>query len=271
MTTPAIPRPPRSRPWFEARVPRARGDFTWVYLWGAPLRITHWLAALSLVALVVTGLYIGRPYFMTSGEASSHFLMGRFRFAHFLAATVLVMAGIVRVYWMFVGNKFERWPALFPFTRTNLKNMMAVLKTYFTMEPEKQPHFVGHNPLAQVAYTTIYAATTVMVVTGFTLYGQANPGGFFHTVFAWVPPLLGGLQGTRLVHHAITWLYPIFFCIHVYLAIRADYIERAGGVSSILTGGRFVESHEKFEDCDLTDHPSVPWHTGEFPWAKGPR
>jgi Ni/Fe-hydrogenase 1 B-type cytochrome subunit len=105
-----------------------------------------------------------------------------------------------------------------------------------------------------------------MIVTGFALYGQSNPGGFFYTVFAWVPAVLGGLQNVRLVHHAITWYYPIFIALHVYLAIRADYIERAGGVSSILTGGRFVESHEKFEDFDLGDRPSVPWHTGEHPW-----
>ena len=75
---------------------RERGNFTWVYVWGAPLRAMHWIAALCLVSLIVTGFYIGGPYFMTSGEASSHFLMGRVRFIHFVAAAVLVMTGIVR-------------------------------------------------------------------------------------------------------------------------------------------------------------------------------
>ena len=36
----------------------------------------HWIAAACVVVLMVTGFYIGRPYFMTSGEASAHFLMG---------------------------------------------------------------------------------------------------------------------------------------------------------------------------------------------------
>src|SRR5678816_1973770 len=81
-------------------ISRERGRFTWVYIWGAPLRAMHWIAALCVVVLIVTGLFIGRPYFMTSGEASSHFLMGRVRFVHFATPSVLVMTGIVLVYWL---------------------------------------------------------------------------------------------------------------------------------------------------------------------------
>lgn len=268
MTT-GTPRPPARLPLFDTRLPRTRGDFTWIYLWGAPLRVSHWLAAVSLVVLFGTGLFISFPMWVTSGEASSHFLMARFRFVHFLAATVIVFAGIIRVYWMFAGNQFERWAALWPFTRKNAGHMWTMLKSYATLNADIQPHFVGHNPLAQVAYTAIYIGTTIMMITGFTLYGQANPGGFFFTVFQWVPGLVGGLQGVRVIHHTVAWLYPIFFSFHIYLAIRADYMERAGVVSSMLTGGRFVTSHEKFEDCDLGDQPSVPWHTGEHPvWIK---
>src|SRR5512138_2316634 len=79
---------------------RERGNFTWVYLWSAPLRAMHWIAVLSVATLIVTGFYVGRPYVTTSGEASSHFLMGKMRFLHFTAAAVLVMTGIVRVYWL---------------------------------------------------------------------------------------------------------------------------------------------------------------------------
>jgi Ni/Fe-hydrogenase 1 B-type cytochrome subunit len=270
MTT-GTPRPPGRLPWFEVRLPRARGDITWIYVWGAPLRFSHWLSAVTLLVLFVTGLFISFPMWVTSGEASSHFLMGRFRFVHYTAAAFLVFGGIIRVYWMFAGNQFERWSALFPFTRQNVRHMVAMLKSYVTLDADLQPHFVGRNPLAQVAYTTIYVLTTIMIVTGFAMYGQSNPGGFFHTLFGWVPPLVGGLQHVRLLHHSIAWFYPIFFFAHIYLAIRSDYLERAGVVSSMLTGGRFVASHEKFEDCDLGDQPAAPWHTGEHPvWIKEP-
>ncbi len=247
---------------------RERGNFTWVYLWGAPLRAMHWIAAVCIVVLVVTGFYIGRPYFMTTGEASANYLMGWMRFIHFVAAAVLVMTGIVRVYWLFAGNQFERLPALFPVSRRNVENIVRTGIAYATFNPSRQPQYVGHNPLQQLSYTGMYILTAVMVVTGFTLYGQSNPGGLIFSAFAWVPPLLGGLQGVRLVHHVLTWGFIIFIVMHVYFAVRSDYVERAGVVSSIITGGRYVPADEQYEDFDVSGVPSTPWPTHEYPVPK---
>jgi len=242
---------------------RERGNFSWVYIWGAPLRAMHWIAALCIIVLIVTGFYIGRPYFMTTGAASDHFLMGWVRLAHFMAAAVIVMTGIVRVYWLFAGDKFERFPALFPVTPKNLRNLLRVLIAYVTLRPDKQPNFVGHNPLQQFSYTGVYLLATVMVVTGFTLYGQSNPGGLIFRAFAWVPPLLGGLQHVRLLHHALTWGFILFIMMHVYFALRSDYIERGGGVSSIITGGRYINTDESYVDYDIRTVPAQPWPTEE--------
>jgi Ni/Fe-hydrogenase 1 B-type cytochrome subunit len=247
---------------------RQQGNFTWVYLWGAPLRAMHWVAAACIITLVVTGFYIGRPYFMTSGEASSHFLMGRVRFIHFTAAAVLVMTGIVRLYWLFAGNRFERFPALFPMTRKNLRNTARTANAYVTFRPEKQPNMVGHDPLQQYAYTLLYLMAFVTVVTGFTMYGQSNPGGIIFSAFAWVSPLLGGLQRVRLVHHVLSWGFIIFAVIHIYFVIRSDYLERVGRVSSIITGGRYFSTDEPYEDYDLTKVPASQWPTREAPGPK---
>jgi Ni,Fe-hydrogenase I cytochrome b subunit len=59
---------------------------------------------------------------------------------------------------------------------------------------------------------------------------------------------VGGLQIVRWIHHVLTWVFLIFIPLHVYLAIRADFLERGGSVSSIVTGGRFVPADHKFED-----------------------
>jgi Ni/Fe-hydrogenase 1 B-type cytochrome subunit len=247
---------------------RERGNFSWVYLWGAPIRMMHWMAAVCIAGLVISGFYIGRPYFMTSGEASSHFLMGWMRFLHFTAAATLVMTGIVRVYWLFAGNQFERLPALFPFTLRTLRNSWRTGVAYLTFRPDKQPNYVGHNPLQQFSYTGVYLMTVVMVVTGFTLYGQSNPGGLIFRTFGWVPVLLGGLQIVRLVHHTFTWLFIVFVVLHVYFALRSDYVERAGVVSSIITGGRYIAADESYEDFDTDKVPSSPWPTQEHPAKK---
>lgn len=261
--------PPRSRGgptrFRSGRGPyRGRGNFTWVYLWGAPIRAMHWIAAICIVTLIATGFYIGGPYFMTSGEASSHFLMGRVRFLHFTAAAVLVMTGLVRVYWLFAGNKFERWGALFPVTRQNLSRTMRTTGEYLTFGRQKGPSLVGHEPLQQYAYTLLYLMALVMVVTGFAMYGQSNPGGIIFRAFAWVPPLFGGLQYVRLVHHLLTWAFIIFVLIHVYFVVRSDYIDRVGRVSSIITGGRYVSLDEEYEDYDISKMPTGEWQKPEI-------
>jgi Ni/Fe-hydrogenase 1 B-type cytochrome subunit len=251
MNAPPRPAPqPRDKAgWtFAARVPPASGDYHWVYLWELPLRLMHWVAALCIVVLAVTGFYIGKPYFLTTGEASSHFLMGKVRLLHFSAAGLLVATGIVRAYWLFAGNKYERLAALFPVRPRDWVNMFRQVKFYLMIKPEQAPHYLGHNPLQQLSYTGMYLVALLLVITGFNLYGQSNPGGIIHTVFAWVPLLFGGLQRVRFVHHVLTWAFLIFIPIHVYLAIRSDVLERTGTMSSIISGGRFVNASEDYVD-----------------------
>ena len=232
------------------RVPPASGNYMWVYLWDAPVRVMHWLAALSLLTLVVTGLYIGRPYFVTGGaESADPFVMGKVRFTHFAAAAVLVMTAIVRVYWLVAGNKFERFPALFPVRKRDWVNMWKQIRFYLLID-DHPPKYLGHNPMQQMSYTGIYLLALVMVVSGFAMYGQSNPAGIFYKAFNWVGVVAGGMPVVRFVHHAATWLFLVFIPIHIYLAMRADTLERTGTVSSIITGGRFVPRNEKYIDGD---------------------
>lgn len=224
------------------------GNYRWVTLWGLPLRVMHWAAAFAILTLAVTGLYIGKPYFMTSGEASSHYLMGTVRFIHFVAAGVLVMTAIVRAYWLFAGNRYERWTALIPWRPREIRNLFRQARAYLLVRPEEAPAYLGHNPLQQLSYTGIYAVAFLQVVTGFAMYGQADPGGFFFRAFGWIGPLFGGMPVVRFVHHVATWVFFMFIPIHVYLAMRADLLERGGAISSIISGGRFVPADERFVD-----------------------
>jgi len=230
------------------RVPPPSGDYHWVYLWEWPIRAMHWAALASIVVLVVTGFYIGRPYFITHGEASAHYLMGWMRLLHFLAAGVFVATAIVRIYWLFAGNEFERWRALFPVLKKDWVNLVKQVKYYLMIQPEKAPHYLGHNPLQQLSYTGLYLIAVIQVVTGFAMYGQSRPGGFWYTLFGWVVPLLGGIQVVHFVHHMLTWVFLIFIPIHLYLALRADLLERTGTISSIISGGRFVRSDVHYVD-----------------------
>jgi Ni/Fe-hydrogenase b-type cytochrome subunit len=219
-----------------------------VYLWHWAIRAMHWIAVLCILTLAVTGFYIGRPYFLTSGEPSAHFMMARFRFVHFAAAGVLVATAILRFYYLFVGNKFERWTALFPYHAEDWKNLWLVLKKYLFIQPWRAPHYMGHNPLQQITYSFIYFVALVQVCTGFYLYGLSNPGGLFFTSFAWVGSLLGGAQVVRFAHHVLTWAWGVFIPVHVYLTVRADVVHQESRISSMVSGGRYVRADIDFVD-----------------------
>jgi Ni/Fe-hydrogenase b-type cytochrome subunit len=248
MSTPGPAVAKRPRLALAHKVPPPTGEYRWVYLWEWPIRAMHWVAAISIVLLVVTGLYIGRPYFMTAGEASAHYLMGWMRFLHFTAAAALVATAIVRIYWLFMGNRYERLAALFPVRPRDWANLVRMVKFYLMIRPEQAPRYLGHNPLQQLSYTAMYGLAAVMVLTGFALYGQSNPGGLIYSATNWIGALLGGMPVVRFVHHVGTWLFLTFIPIHVYLAIRADHLERTGVVSSIVSGGRFVPADHRFVD-----------------------
>lgn len=235
-----------TRPPGRSRLP----EYQWVYLWRWPLRVTHWVSAGTIVALIVTGFYIGAPYFTTWGEASSHFLMGWARFIHFTAAALIVSAAILRVYWLFAGNKYARWNALLPVRGRDWRNLWKMLRYYFLVRQEDMPHYLGHHPLQQLSYTGLYAVVIVQIITGFAMYGLSNPGGLFHTAFGWVGPLFGGIQNARFLHHVLTWILLSFIPLHVYLAFRADVLDWGvrGEMSSIFSGGRFVRTDIAFED-----------------------
>ncbi|HET9986796.1 MAG TPA: Ni/Fe-hydrogenase, b-type cytochrome subunit [Longimicrobiales bacterium] len=217
----------------------------YVYQW--PVRFGHWVAMFSIVILVVTGLYIAKPYAGTGDVGGEHLLTSYMRFAHYLAATLLVTTALLRVYWLFAGNKWERFPALFPVRKRDLKNLLKVGKAYITMKPDTAPKYIGHHPLQQLSYTGIYVLAAVEVATGFALYGLVNPGGFFDSVFGWMGTLLSW-QWLRLIHHAVLWVFVIFIPLHVYLAVRAAIIDREGAVSSILSGEKFIRVDERYED-----------------------
>lgn len=239
---------PTKPPTLAEELVTAAPEYRWVFLWRWPLRVTHWIAAVCVVVLSVTGFYIGNPYFTTWGEASAHYLMGWARFIHFTAAGIIVGAAILRVYWMLAGGRYASWRALLPIRSRDWVNLVKTVRYYMLVKQEEMPRYLGHHPLQQFSYTTIYLLVLIHVVTGFGMYGMANPGGMIYAFFGWVGPAFGGVQNARFWHHVLTWVLVWFIPVHVYLAFRADVMDREGEMSSIFSGGRFVRADVKFED-----------------------
>ncbi|MDI6793190.1 MAG: Ni/Fe-hydrogenase, b-type cytochrome subunit [bacterium] len=212
------------------------------YVWQAPVRFFHWINALAILALVLTGCYIANPITLNWGEASRSYVMGTVRFIHFTVAYVFLFNLLFRFYWAFVGNEHARWSALLPLSRRQLRDIVNQMLYYLLIRRES-PHYAGHNPLAALSHVGLFVILIVQVFTGFALYSEAKPGGFYGAPFGWVLGLLGN-QGARLLHHFIMWLVGVFFLIHMYLLVYAELQKKNGLISSIFSGFKFVPKQE---------------------------
>jgi len=211
-----------------------------VYVYEAPVRIWHWINALAIVVLAVTGYLIGSPLPTQPGEASANFLMGYIRFAHFAAGYVLAVGLLGRVYWAIVGNHHARELFWVPvFQRAYWLELWGMLKWYAFLAP-RPGRFVGHNPLARFAMVFGYLLLTVfMILTGFALYGEGSQmGSWQERMFGWVIPLFGQSQDVHTWHHLGMWGLVTFAIVHIYAAIREDIMGRSSVVSTMISGHR---------------------------------
>ncbi|MGD9831945.1 MAG: Ni/Fe-hydrogenase, b-type cytochrome subunit [Piscinibacter sp.] len=212
-----------------------------VYVYEAPVRVWHWINALSLVVLAISGYFIGSPLPTMPGEASANYLMGYIRFAHFAAGYLFLVGLAGRLYWAFVGNHHARELFTLPvFNRIYWREVITMLKWYAFLIP-RPSRYVGHNPLARAAmFFGFLFISLFMIVTGFALYGEGTqPGSWAHTLFtSWVIPLFGQSQDVHTWHHLGLWGMVIFVILHVYAAIREDIMGRQSMVSTMISGYR---------------------------------
>jgi Ni/Fe-hydrogenase 1 B-type cytochrome subunit len=78
-----------------------------------------------------------------------------------------------------------------------------------------------------------------MIVTGFALYSEGlGLGSWADTMFGWALPLMGGSQNVKMLHTFGMWLFIMFTVIHIYMAIRADFMGKQSSLMTIINGWR---------------------------------
>jgi Ni/Fe-hydrogenase 1 B-type cytochrome subunit len=210
-----------------------------VYVWEVPVRVTHWLIVLAIGVLSVTGLYIGHPFNLDPGQAGQHFVMGWMKVIHFWAAYVFIGSVLARVVWMFTGNKYARWDKFIPVHRSRINGIWPTIKFYL-FALRKPPGFVGHNPIAGLAYVGVFGLYFLAIATGLIMHGASADVGSPLRWFNSFAPLVGGLQMARWLHHVSMWLLLGFMVHHVYSGTLMSTIEANATMESIFSGYKFV-------------------------------
>ncbi|AET69555.1 Ni/Fe-hydrogenase, b-type cytochrome subunit [Desulfosporosinus orientis DSM 765] len=208
-----------------------------VYVWQLPVRLFHWINALAITVLFITGMYIGKPLFITSGEAVQNFVIGKMRHWHGVFAYIFITNMLFRLYWYWAGNEYSKFRF---WKREFWGDLVATLKYYLFMTREHTIR-VGHNALAQLSYFIfIWLAGLFMILTGLAMRGGSNPNGIIQALFGWVVLDLGGEYQVRNLHHLVAWGYAIFLLSHLYMVLRQDLLDDDGTVSGIINGYKYL-------------------------------
>ena len=211
-----------------------------VYVYDAATRIWHWVTALCIVVLGVTGYFIGSPPPSIGGQAYQHFLFGYIRMTHFIAGMILGVAFLLRLYRVFVGGPHARQIFYIPFWNLHWwKDLFGEVRWYLFMGKPKE--YVGHNPLAHFAMFTMFLLPTiVLLLTGFALYAEdAGVQSTWYKLFGWVFTVIGSSFAVHTWHNVAMWIVIIFSMVHMYMAIREDMTHRQTTISSMVSGWRF--------------------------------
>ena len=183
-----------------------------------PIRITHWVNAISLFVLVTSGLRIFRafpsfgpkipekvlldiPKSLTLGGWLGGSLQWHFTFMWFFAAS-----GAVYVVYQVVSGHYRTML----FTLRDIPGVWPMARHYFFFGP-KPPATGQYNPLQKLAYTSTIAFGALSLLTGIVLYKPVQ--------FSWLAFLFGGFHLTRVWHFAAMCGFLAFIPGHLIMVV----------------------------------------------------
>jgi Ni/Fe-hydrogenase 1 B-type cytochrome subunit len=150
---------------------------------------------------------------------------------------------IIRIYWMFAGNKYASWRVFIPLTNRQKEDCWEGLKFYLFLT-KKPPYAVGHSAVASVTYLFVFLLFLFELVSGFALYSQSHLKSAMLTLLGgWLLSVMH-VQTIRLWHHLVMYFLIAFTLIHVYIGWYLDSVERNGVMGSIFGGYKFVTGKE---------------------------
>lgn len=205
------------------------------FVYSSTNRLLHWIRAVVITGLAITGFYIASP-FLSSGESSDQLIYGEWVSWHVILGFILLSAGILRIFLFFFG-KDSRSELRSLKDEFSLKSWILQLKSYFFIGELQKKGLYG--PLQFLAYTVIMLLVVVSSLSGLILYVHIyhqGLAGLLYEPMRVVEVWMGGLATVRLIHHITMWGFLIFIPIHVYMVIWSAIRFKHAALDVMFTG-----------------------------------
>ena len=217
------------------------------------MRINHWVVAISMIVAIVTGLYIGHPYYQSfiADSAVDKYVMAWNRLAHFIVAIIFDVSSIIVVYLYFFSRFEKAYKKLIP-TLTNIKEFFDVLVNLITLNRVKKFDSSHSDSFNSVFFFVFHMMLVWMLFTGLQLYvhglasGMSSIGEWWpamlHLVTDWTVVVTGGTyMDVRISHHYTMYAIIAWIMFHVYYQIWRTIFWKEGDISIVVGGDKFVK------------------------------
>lgn len=220
------------------------------------MRIVHWANAFSMLAAVITGLYIGHPYYQTliADGAVDKYVMAWNRWGHFIAAIIFDVTSIVVAYLYFFSRFEKPYKKLIP-NGKNIVEFWEVLMNLLSLNRRKQFDSTHSDSFNTVYFTIFHLMLIWMLFTGLQLYvgglesGISSIGAWWpamlHLATDWTIPVTGGtIMDVRISHHNTMWWIIIWVAFHIYYQVWRTIFWKEGDIAIVFGGSKFAKEKE---------------------------
>ncbi|MGW8168690.1 MAG: cytochrome b/b6 domain-containing protein [Sulfurovaceae bacterium] len=220
------------------------------------MRSIHWANATFMVVAIITGLYIGEPYYqaLIAEPAVHKYVMAWNRWWHFIAAIIFDVTSVVIVYLYFFSRFEKPYKKLIP-NAHNLNEFKEVFINLITLNRRKSFDSSHSDSFNTVYFTIFHLLLLFMLFTGLQLYVHGLESGIsaigawwpwiLHVATDWTIPVTGGnLMTVRIAHHITMWLIIVWVAFHIYYQIWRTIFWEEGDLAIVVGGSKFVKDEK---------------------------
>jgi Ni/Fe-hydrogenase 1 B-type cytochrome subunit len=217
------------------------------------MRLNHWVVAISMVGAIITGLYIGHPYYQSfiADPAATKWVMAWNRWIHFIIAIIFDVSSIVVAY-MYFFSRFEKpYKKLIP-SGKNIGEFIAVVVNLLTFNRVKNFDSSHADSFNAVFFFVFHMMLVWMLLTGLQLYVHGLASGL-SSIGSWWPAMLhlftdwtlaatgGTNMDVRLSHHYTMYSIIAWIMFHIYYQVWRTIFWKEGDISIVVGGSKYVK------------------------------